>query len=256
MRLDEFLYTNNYFDSRTKANQAIKRGEVYVNGKLTDKPSFLILDNQNNIEIKREVSFVSLGGYKMHKALSDFSVNVHDLICLDVGASTGGFTDCLLQNGASKVYTVDLNNDLLHSKLKLDTKVVSIVKNAKFLTQNDFIDTLDLLTADLSFISETVVLPIFYNLLEVGKKAIILIKPQFEQDKKIKAKNGILKEMSHLINACRKVYDYSIDCGFCVKGLTVAPLVKKKNVEFLILLEKSDENSMPFDYLLNKCDKF
>lgn len=256
MRLDEFLYTNNYFDSRTKANQAIKRGEVFVNGKVANKPSFLIPENDVHIQIKSESAFVSLGGYKMQKALVDFDFSVKNLICLDVGASTGGFTDCLLQNGANRVYTVDLNDDLLHDKLKNNKKVISIVKNAKFLTKNDFNDTIDLLTADLSFISETSVLPVFYNLLDFKKTAIILIKPQFEQDKKIKTKNGVLRERSHLINACKKVYDFSINCGFSVKGLTVAPIVKNKNVEFLILLKKSNEDSLSFDCLLNKCDKF
>lgn len=256
MRLDEFLYINNYFDSRTKASQAIKRGEVYVNGKLMDKPSFLICDNSAKIEIKSEIEFVSLGGYKLQKAISDFNINVNNLVCVDVGASTGGFTDCLLQNGAKKVFSVDLNDDLLHAKLKINPKVIPIIKNAKFLTKSDFNMHIDLLTADLSFISETIVLPVFYALLDYGSRAIILIKPQFEQDRKIKTKNGVLKDKKHLIDACKKVYEYSISCGFCVVDLTLAPLVKNKNVEFLVLLEKSDNQSLSFEYLLNKCNKF
>ena len=132
MRLDIFLYTNGYFQSRNKAAEAILRGEVYLNGVKILKPSFLVNGESNcDIEIVSENNFVSVGGYKLYKALKDFDFSVKGLVCADVGASTGGFTDCLLQNGAEKVYSVDLNDELLSEKLKCNPKVVELTKNAK-----------------------------------------------------------------------------------------------------------------------------
>ena len=128
MRLDEFLFKYKYYDSRTKAKQAIERKEVYVNGKLIDKSSFFLDENTLiAIEKKSKVEFVSLGGYKLDKAIDDFSLEVEGLICADVGASTGGFTDCLLKRGAKKVFSIDLNDSLLHYSLKENKKVVSVI---------------------------------------------------------------------------------------------------------------------------------
>ena len=146
MRLDEYLFKNHYYDSRTKAKQAIERKEVYVNGKLIDKSSFFVDENLALIIEKKAIKqFVSLGGYKLDKAIDDFSFSVSNLICADVGSSTGGFTDCLLKRGAKKIYAIDLNDDLLHISLKNDDKVVSIIKNAKDLTRSDFLEEIDFL---------------------------------------------------------------------------------------------------------------
>ena len=137
MRLDNYLVENGYFDSRTKAKQAIERGEILVEGKLIVKSSY---EMKGVHDIKRvyDSEYVSLGGFKLEKALSDFKFNVKDLVVADIGASTGGFTDCLIKNGARKVYAVDLRDDLLHDKLKNDSKVNLIVKNAKDLSTLDF----------------------------------------------------------------------------------------------------------------------
>ena len=120
MRLDEYLFKNQYFDSRTKAVQSIKRGEIYLNGVKVCKPSFFVDELKDNLikkEIQNEFEFVSLGGYKLSKALVDFKFDVNGLVCVDVGASTGGFTDCLIKKGADKVFAIDLNDTLLHSSL-------------------------------------------------------------------------------------------------------------------------------------------
>lgn len=239
MRLDNFLVQKGFFDSRTKAKQAIERGEIYLDNKLMTKPSCEVLDiDEEKIKIVCEKSFVSLGGYKLDKALDDFNFSVNDMICLDVGASTGGFTDCLLKRSAKKVYAVDLNDDLLHEKLKLDNRVVPVIKNARELSRKDFVEDIDLLVADLSFISATYVLDVFSELLSKDKKAIILIKPQFETGGKTKFKNGIIKDEKIRKIACEKVISCAEDNGFIVLNLTNAPIVEQKNVEYLLFLSK------------------
>ncbi|MBO5714402.1 MAG: hypothetical protein J6R83_03145 [Clostridia bacterium] len=164
MRIDLYLQENGYFDSRNKASEAIKRGEIKVNGITISKPSYEINpSNSYNIDYVYDQKFVSLGGYKLQKAINDFGVDLTDKIVCDIGASTGGFTDCALQNGAKKVYSVDLNDTLLHNTLKSNPNVVSVIKNAKDLDKSDFLDTLDVICADLSFISATQVMQVFYK---------------------------------------------------------------------------------------------
>lgn len=240
MRADNFLVENKYFSSRTKAQQAIKRGEVYINGKVLDKSSLEIDLVNPVISIIRDDFFVSLGGYKLKKALKDFNFDVTNLVVADVGASTGGFTDCLLQNGAIKVYAIDLNDELLDNKLKNCKNVVSIIKNAKDLSLKDFKDKLDLIVADLSFISESLIIPVLSNLLEENKYAIILIKPQFENDKKIKFKNGIIKDNSVWKKACQNIYECGLSNNLTPVNITTAPLSKEKNREFLVLFRKGN----------------
>ncbi len=240
MRLDNFLVENKIFDSRTKAKQAIERGEIFVKDKQITKSS-LVCDNLliSDIEYRYQNKFVSLGGYKLEKALCDFDFSVQDLTVADIGASTGGFTDCLLQHGAKKVFAVDLNESLLHPKIIDDDRVVSIIKNARDLKTTDFSQPLDLVVADLSFISVTYVLETFSELLDSNKHLIILVKPQFETFKKSRFKNGIVRDKKLQETICKNVIDYSISCGFSLLSHTTAPIVKDKNVEFLILLRKN-----------------
>jgi len=251
MRLDNFLVENNFYTTRNKAKNAILKGEIKVDGNIAFKPSQDV-EAGVKIEIISEKSFVSEGGYKLDKALSDFSFSVKDMICYDVGSSTGGFSDCLIQNGAKKVYSIDLHDDLLDSSLKTNDKVVTVIKNARELNGADFSDKPDLITADLSFISETYVLPVFSKLCEDGAYLIILIKPQFELDKRIKLKNGILRDIAERKNACKKVYECAVSNGFSPLNLTVAPIKKDKNVEYLMLAvkgsaDKFDLNSLNFN---------
>ncbi len=253
MRLDNLLVEKGMFDTRTKAKQAIERGEIIIDGRKICKPSFAVNDSAAVfIERKFSESYVSLGGYKLSKALKDFSLDVNGLTVADIGASTGGFTDCLLQVGAKRVFAVDLNDGLLHEKLKKDNRVFNIIKNSKDLCKDDFPDKIDMLVADLSFISETLTIPVFYNLLDEGSYAIILIKPQFENRLKIKFKNGIIKDEKILKAACEKVYLCAVHCGFCAENITSAPINDKKNREFLILLKKSKSPSPPFSEFIKK----
>ncbi|MBQ7236127.1 MAG: TlyA family RNA methyltransferase [Clostridia bacterium] len=240
MRLDNYLVTTGLFDSRTKAKQAIERVEIYLNSELITKPSYEIKDEINTkIERICENSFVSLGGFKLNKALNDFRFNPSGLICADIGASTGGFTDCLINNGASKVYAIDLNDSLLHEKLKNNNKVVLIVKNARDLTKDDFCDKIDLIVADLSFISITQVVEVFSTLLDDGGKLILLIKPQFETGTKKRFKNGIVRDKKIRLDACNNVYDCAVNHSLIPLAFTTAPIVEGKNIEYLMLLEKN-----------------
>lgn len=239
MRIDNYLFVKNYFDSRTKAKQSIERGEVFINGKKLDKPSFEINENlQYNIEIIHEDCFVSLGGYKLKKALQEFNFSVKNFVVADVGASTGGFTDCLLQNGAKKVYAVDLNNQLLHYTLKNNSKVVSIIKNAKDLTLLDFEDELDFIVADLSFISVTKIIPIFSQLIGKNKHIIILVKPQFESNIRVKHKNGIIRDDKERNQALENVLNCAKNNSFEFVKITKTNASFDKNIEFLLLLRK------------------
>ena len=253
MRLDNYLTEKGYFDSRTKAKQAVERNEVMINGKPINKPSYEINhDKPISVGILTTERFVSLGGYKLQKALNDFKFPVSGMVAADLGSSTGGFTDCLIQNGAEKVYAVDLNDSLLHRRLSANKKVIRLIKNARDLEREDFPCPPDLITADLSFISATYVIPVIENLLFSGKYAIILIKPQFEAGEKHKFKNGIIKDKKFIISACRKIYDCAIGHNLAPQAITEAPRYQNKNSEFLILLKKDGDNVIDLDeYFLN-----
>jgi 23S rRNA (cytidine1920-2'-O)/16S rRNA (cytidine1409-2'-O)-methyltransferase len=247
MRLDNYLTVNGYFDSRTKAKQAIERGEILVNGQIITKSSLEILSDVV-IERKFKTEYVSLGGFKLEKALSDFSFCVENLVVADIGSSTGGFTDCLLQKGAKKVFSVDLRDDLLHSRLLADNRVSMLVKNAKDLNTNDFKEKLDLIVADLSFISISQVVDVFYNLLNDGSRAIILIKPQFETGKRQKFKNGIIRDKKIQKQVCENVYNLLISKKLFPQAITTAPVYQDKNIEYLILLQKNGELRLKNDF--------
>ncbi len=238
MRLDNYLLEKEFFDSRTKAKQAIERGEILVNNKIILKSSYEIKNENTEIKHVYKSKFVSLGGYKLEKAIKDFNFNVSDLVVADIGASTGGFTDCLLQNQVKKVFSVDLNDKLLHQKLKDDDRVKLIVKNAKDLTLSDFSEPLDLIVADLSFISITQVIDVFSNLLSVGKNLILLIKPQFEIGEHKRFKNGIIKDKKIHDKVCNNVIEIAKKYNLEKIDITVAPINENKNIEFLLLLSK------------------
>lgn len=239
MRLDNYLVDIKIFDSRTKAKQAIMRGEILVDGEVVDKPAYSV-SSDVKIEYVYSEKFVSLGGYKLSKALKDFNFIVKDFVCADIGASTGGFTDCLLKYGAKKVYSVDLNDELLHKDLKSNNNVIPLIKNARELIKSDFDSELDLIVADLSFISATMVMDVFSKLLNKGKCLIILIKPQFEVGGKRKFKNGIIKDDTLQKAACQKVIDCALSCGFKIINVTTAPIVDGKNLEYLALFDKTN----------------
>lgn len=246
MRLDKYL-TDKY-GSRTKASTAIRDGLVRVNGKNVS-PSYEIKDGDDITFTERELSFVSQGGYKLAKALKDFSYDVSGKIFADIGASTGGFTDCLLQSGAKKVYCIDVGENQLDKSL-LDKNIVIIDNfNARELTSDIFAEPLDGIVTDVSFISLTYILDKAALVLPEGRDIIALIKPQFECEGGRVGKNGIVRDPLTHKKVIEKIYNFSVEHNLSPIALTDAPIKADKNKEYLILLRKGGV-SVPLNKLL------
>ena len=236
MRADKFLAER--FGSRTKAAEEIEKGRVLIGGKPV-RPKDEVLETDEIEILEAEEYFVSNGGYKLSKALKDFSFDCSDLICADIGASTGGFCDCLLQNGAKKVYAVDVGESLLHEKLQKDKRVISLENiNARYLKNGDLPEEVDLVTADVSFISLKLVLPALYELSKPDGEAIVLLKPQFECQNKNIGKSGIVHTSAHQ-KILEKALGYCDEAGWKYCDITNAPIRKGKNVEYVLSLKKS-----------------
>ncbi len=235
MRIDVYLAQK--FGSRTKAATAVNKGLVLVNGKKVTR-SYEVKDGDAVEIIEAEENFVSAGGFKLAKALKDFDFCVKDKIFADIGASTGGFTDCLLQNGAKKVYCIDVGQSQLDEKLKGKNVVIIDGFNARNLNGDLFEEALDGAVIDVSFISLTYVLGAVANTLENGKNVLALIKPQFECESRSVGKNGIVRDDKIKAKIIEKIYNFALSVDLAPKKLTAAPIVKGKNIEFVILLEK------------------
>ena len=249
MRLDAYLFENKKYPSRNKASEAVLRGEVLYNGK-TCKPSREVVDESLISYVLTETVFVSNGGYKLEKAFNDFNLNVNGLTFVDVGASNGGFTECLLNHGAKKVYAVDIGESQLDKKLSCDDRVTVLDNlNARNLTVQHLNGLVDGAVTDVSFISLTYILNAVYNVLTQNGMAIMLIKPQFECGKEYLGKSGIVKDVNARLNACLKIYDSGVNLGFKVNGFTVAPIKEKKNIEYVILFKKDGETTVTKQYL-------
>lgn len=241
MRLDQFLTENGYFSSRSKSSEAIKKGLIKVNGKIASKPSQDVFKT-SSVEVVGELSFVSRGGYKLNKALDEFSVDINDLVFADVGASTGGFTDCLLKRNVKKVYAIDVGKDQLDQSLKNNQSVVVMdERNARFLTKNDFDEKLDGIVVDCSFISLKLLLPTFGGLLDGADKLFALIKPQFECGRGYLPKSGILKDAKVRETAVLGVIFEAKNYGFKLINISEAPKFKDKNVEYVVYLSKEGD---------------
>lgn len=246
MRIDKYLAPK--YGSRTKAAQAIEKGLVLVNGKVVS-PSFELRDSDDLIFLEAEENFVSLGGFKLNKALKDFNFDVTGKVFADVGASTGGFTDCLFQHGASKVYCIDVGENQLDDGLKSKNIVIYDNFNARNLENSMFDEDLDGVVIDVSFISLTYILDKVATVIGDGKYVIALIKPQFECESRSVGKNGIVKDEKARGRIIEKIYDFAVGCNLAPQKLTTAPQVKGKNIEYLILLEK---NGVPTDIKILK----
>lgn len=235
MRIDKYL--SQKFGSRTKAAQAIEKGLVLVNGKVVS-PSFEVKESDDLIFLQADENFVSLGGFKLSKALKDFNYSVEGKIFADIGASTGGFTDCLFQNGVQKVYCIDVGKNQLDQSLKSKNIVICDNFNARNLEKSTFKEDLDGVVIDVSFISLTYILDKVADVICGGKHVIALIKPQFECESRNVGKNGIVKDDRTRAKIIEKIYNFATGCKLAPKCLTTAPQVKGKNIEYLILLEK------------------
>ena len=243
MRADSYIFNFGYAKSRQNAKVLIENGNVLLDGKKISKPAQDIDDSiPHTVEIINKPKFVSRGGEKLEFAIDKFGVDVNELVCLDVGASTGGFTDCLLQRGASLVYAVDSGHSQLDSSIESNEKVISIEKyNAKFMQEEDFPCKFDLVVMDVSFISQTMIHSGISSAIKDDGVFISLIKPQFECGKSALNSHGIVKKPSYHIQAICRVIDSAMICGFSCVDITRSPIEGGSgNVEFLAYFKKSN----------------
>ncbi len=234
-RLDKLLLEKGFVESREKAKALIMAGKVLVDGRVVDKPGTK-LKGDEKIELLKTCRYVSRGGEKLEGALKKFKINPSGWVVLDVGSSTGGFTDCLLQHGAKKVYAVDVGKAQMDYRLREDPRVVLYEKtDARELSSEHIPERVDLITVDVSFISATKVLPTVVNFLHQRGLLLVLVKPQFELCPK-KVKKGIVRERHHRKEAVLKLVNFLREIGFKVLRITKAyPKGAKGNEEFFIL---------------------
>ena len=231
MRADKYFAEK--YGSRTKAAEAIEKGLVLVNGK-SIKAKTEILETDEIMFVQAQETFVSNGGYKLDRAIKTFNFDCKGKIFADIGASTGGFTDCLLQNGAAKIYTVDVGESLLHESLLHRPEIVQMENtNARYLQKNNFPDLLDGVVADVSFISLRLIFPVIKEILREDGHAFVLIKPQFECEKKHIGKSGIVATSAHA-DIIKKVLGYLSENVLYPHGIVNAPVRKGKNIEYVL----------------------
>lgn len=243
IRLDVALFERGLVESREKAKALIMAGQVYVNNIKSTKAGVNIkLDDC--IEVRGEkMPYVSRGGYKLAKAIDEFGLRLDGFVCMDIGASTGGFTDCMLINGASKVYSIDVGYGQLAWKLRTDERVVNMERtNFRYVTHEQIPEEIDFASVDVSFISLKLILPVMHSLLKDGAKAVCLIKPQFEAGKDKVGKKGVVRELSTHVEVVESIYSFVLDNGFSVLNLDYSPIKGPQgNIEYLIYIQKSSE---------------
>ena len=237
-RLDKLLIEKGLFSTREKARRAILAGLVKVENRCLDKPGIRV-ENNAQIKIKEGIPYVSRGGLKLEKALEEFRIKVENKVALDVGASTGGFTDCLLQRGASRIYALDVGYGQLDWKLRNDPRVINIERtNIRYFKEGDLEEKVDLVTVDVSFISLNKVIPPLLSLLKVRGEIIALIKPQFEAERK-QIKKGVVRDPQVHKKVIYKVIEVVNKENLKIKGLTPSPLRGPAgNIEYFIYLAK------------------
>ncbi len=241
MRLDVYLANTGLAKSRSRAAQLISGGFVSVNGKTITKSSYDTAETDDVRLIGEEHQFVGRGGMKLAGALDRFTVNVHGLVCADVGASTGGFTDCLLQRGAVHVYAIDSGHDQLDPQLAKDERVTNLEGcNARYLTLEQLGELCDCAVSDLSFISQTLVLPAVSSILKEHAMYIALIKPQFECGREAVGRGGLVKDKKQHIAAIRRVISCAVENGLAPCGIMKSPIAGGDgNTEFLLYAIKN-----------------
>ena len=243
-RLDVLLVKQGLAESREKAKAVIMAGEVFVQGQREDKAGAMFDESKVTITVKgSSLRYVSRGGLKLEKAMACFPITLEDDICMDIGSSTGGFTDCMLQNGAKKVYSVDVGHGQLAWKLRQDERVVCMEKtNFRYLTRDQIADDLDFASVDVSFISLTKILLPAWRLLKCGGQMVCLIKPQFEAGREKVGKKGVVRDPAVHREVIAKVMDFAALLQFSVLGLTWSPIKGPEgNIEYLIFIQKEEQ---------------
>lgn len=243
IRLDVAVFEAGYAPSREKAKAIIMAGQVYVNNQKVDKAGTEI-KRDDKLEVRGStLKYVSRGGLKLEKAMQCFPITLQDKVCMDVGASTGGFTDCMLQNGAKKVYSIDVGYGQLAWKLRTDERVVNLERtNFRYATREQVPDEIDFSSVDVSFISLYHILPVLNSLLADNGESVCLIKPQFEAGKEKVGKKGVVRDLNVHLEVVKKIISLAVENGFSVLGLQFSPIKGPEgNIEYLIYLKKSDE---------------
>ncbi|MCR4904293.1 MAG: TlyA family RNA methyltransferase [Butyrivibrio sp.] len=247
-RLDVILVNRGLATSREKAKATIMAGDVFVNGQREDKPGTAFDETKiTSLEVKgNELPFVSRGGLKLQKAVQKFDFSLKDCVCMDIGASTGGFTDCMLQNGAKKVYSVDVGHGQLDWKLRSDERVVCMEKtNFRYMVRDDIDDDLDFASCDVSFISLTKILIPARKLLKDGAQMVCLIKPQFEAGREKVGKKGVVRDPLVHEEVVKKIVDFVDIVGFKVLHLDYSPIKGPEgNIEYLIHIQKDADSNV------------
>lgn len=243
-RLDVLLVRQGLAESREKAKAIIMSGCVYVNDQKEDKAGSMFDETKVQLEVRgNTLRYVSRGGLKLEKAMNHFDISLENKICMDIGASTGGFTDCMLQNGAVKVYSVDVGHGQLAWKLRNDERVVCMEKtNFRYMVRDDIQDDLDFASVDVSFISLTKILGPAYQLLKPQAQMVCLIKPQFEAGKEKVGKKGVVREPAVHKEVIESVMDFAVSIGFEIKNLEFSPIRGPEgNIEYLLHIYKAEE---------------
>lgn len=243
-RLDVILVKQGFALSREKAKAILMAGNVFVDGQREDKAGTTFDESRIHIEVKGStLKYVSRGGLKLEKALAEFPITLTHAVCMDIGASTGGFTDCMLQNGAGRVYAIDVGHGQLAWRLRSDERVVCMEKtNFRYVTPEDISEQIDFASVDVSFISLTKILLPARNLLRSRGYMVCLIKPQFEAGRDKVGKKGVVREPEIHEEVVHKIIDYADMIGFEVDGLTYSPIKGPEgNIEYLLFIEKRME---------------
>lgn len=246
-RLDVTIFERGLTESRERAKALIMAGNVYVNGEQSTKAGFQVCE-ADVIELRNmPARYVSRGGFKLEKALSEFDIDISGKLCGDFGASTGGFTDCLLQNGAKKVYAVDVGYGQLAWKLRTDERVVCLErKNVRYITENEIPDKLDFFTVDVSFISLKTVLPAIFGVLNESASGVCLIKPQFEAGRERVGKHGVVRDAMVHADVIETIVEFVKSVGKFPAGLSFSPITGPEgNIEFLLYISSADTGFEP-----------
>ena len=249
-RLDVLLVRQGLAESREKAKAVIMAGCVYVNDQKEDKAGAMFDESKVRLEVRgNTLRYVSRGGLKLEKAVAQFGVALDGKICMDIGASTGGFTDCMLQNGAAKVYSVDVGHGQLAWKLRNDARVVCMEKtNFRYMTPEDIGDRLDFASVDVSFISLDKILGPAHSLLKPSAQMVCLIKPQFEAGKEKVGNKGVVRDPKVHMEVIRTVFSIALEKGFEIQNLDFSPIRGPEgNIEYLMHLVRVDPPAPDFD---------
>ena len=249
VRLDVYLVERGLQESRQRAQAAIMSGQVFVGGQRVDKPGTPVAEDAA-VEIRGGAPrYVSRGGLKLEKAMDIWPIRLADAVCMDVGASTGGFTDCMLQNGAAKVYAVDVGYGQLAWSLRSDGRVVCLERtNARYLTRQQIPEEPDFASVDVSFISLRLILPAIAGVLREGGQVVCLIKPQFEAGREKVGKKGVVRDPAVHLEVLERFLIHARDSGFTVRALSFSPIRGPEgNIEYLGWLEKAPWTEQSFD---------